>query len=106
MTNETLQNKSLVGEEMPHLQSLDGFFFMLSGEGKILFLSENVEKYLGFSQVGNISTPSRAANDQIIDGVHQIHREYTSNVAVQTTNCKCTLVTYQQHQQFLMCFLD
>ena len=56
MTNETLQNKSLVGEEMPHLQSLDGFFFMLSGEGKILFLSENVEKYLGFSQVGNIST--------------------------------------------------
>ena len=32
-------------------KSLDGFFFLLSSDGKILFISENSINYVGYSQV-------------------------------------------------------
>jgi hypothetical protein len=33
---------------------MEGFFFILAEDGKILFVSENVDKFIGFSQVGNL----------------------------------------------------
>jgi len=45
-------NKSdLIGEGIPHLESMEGFFVIIAEDGKVLFVSENVEKFIRFSQV-------------------------------------------------------
>lgn len=36
---------------LPHLEAMGGLFFLLSSEGKILFISENSIKHVGYSQV-------------------------------------------------------
>ena len=33
------------------INKMEGFFFILAEDGKVLFVSENVEKFIGFSQV-------------------------------------------------------
>ena len=30
---------------------MDGFFFILSENGKILFISENIDKFVGYGQI-------------------------------------------------------
>ena len=32
---------------MPHLDSMEGFFFLLAEDGRVLFISENVDKFIG-----------------------------------------------------------
>jgi len=49
--------KSLIGEGLPHLESLDGFFFILGDDGRILFISENIDKFIGFSQIEMMGFP-------------------------------------------------
>jgi len=56
LTSNQVQNNALVGEGMPHLESLDGFFIMMSEKGKIMFVSENVEKHIGYNQIELVGT--------------------------------------------------
>ena len=37
------------------LQTLDGFIFVLSSDGKIMYISETASVHLGLSQVGTYS---------------------------------------------------
>ena len=32
---------------LPHLDSMEGFFFILAEDGRVLFISENVDKFIG-----------------------------------------------------------
>ena len=32
---------------LPHLDSMEGFFFLLAEDGRVLFISENVDKFIG-----------------------------------------------------------
>jgi PAS domain-containing protein len=48
---------SLVSEGLPHLESMDGFFFILAEDGRILFVSENIDKFIGFSQIELMGFP-------------------------------------------------
>lgn len=51
-------NKSdLIGEGIPHLESMEGFFVIIAEDGKVLFVSENVEKFIRFSQVEMMGHP-------------------------------------------------
>ena len=40
-------------------KALDGFMLVLSSNGDMVYLSENVSDYLGVSQVGKISRDTR-----------------------------------------------
>ena len=44
------------------MKALDGFLFVLSGEGKVLYVSETVSVHLGLSQV---SVPVTVANGNV-----------------------------------------
>ena len=38
-------------------QSLEGFFFLLAEDGRILYMSENVDKFIGYSQIDVMGHP-------------------------------------------------
>ena len=38
-------------EKLLHLESMDGFLFLLAEDGRILFISENVNKFIGLNQI-------------------------------------------------------
>ena len=44
-----------------YLKALDGFAMMLSQEGDVIFISENVSQYIGLKQVRNGTRGGRAA---------------------------------------------
>ena len=39
---------------LPHLEALEGFFFLIAEDGRVLFISENVDKFIGYSDSSNI----------------------------------------------------
>ena len=46
------QGHSYLSDILSHSsQSMDGFFFLLAADGRVLFVSENVDKFLGYSQI-------------------------------------------------------
>merc|ERR1719186_950332 len=49
--------KSFLGEGLPHLESMEGFFFILAEDGRVLFVSENIDKFIGYSQVEIMGVP-------------------------------------------------
>jgi len=49
--------KSFLGEGLPHLESMEGFFFILAEDGRVLFVSENIDKFIGFSQIEMMGFP-------------------------------------------------
>ena len=59
-------------------QSLDGFFFLLSSDGRILFISENSTKYVGYSQV-------RSKQTSAISKINIIHRLISSEIQYMTS---------------------
>jgi len=48
---------SFLGEGLPHLESMDGFFFILAEDGRVLYVSENIDKFIGFSQIEMMGFP-------------------------------------------------
>jgi len=52
-----ISGTSLVSEGLPHLESMDGFFFILSEDGRLLFVSENIDKFIGYSQIEMMGFP-------------------------------------------------
>lgn len=56
---EETQNSgnSFLGEGLPHLESMDGFFFILAEDGRVLYVSENIDKFIGFSQIEMMGFP-------------------------------------------------
>jgi len=42
---------------LPHLESMEGFFFLLAEDGRVLFISENVDKFIGYSQIDMMGHP-------------------------------------------------
>jgi len=47
----------IVSEGLPHLESMDGFFFILAEDGRLLFVSENIDKFIGYSQIEMMGFP-------------------------------------------------
>jgi hypoxia-inducible factor 1 alpha len=44
----------LVEQEKFALQSLDGFLLILSGDGDVTYVSENISEFLGLSKVSSV----------------------------------------------------
>jgi len=55
--NSGNSGNSLISEGLPHLESMDGFFFILAEDGRVLFVSENIDKFIGFSQIEMMGFP-------------------------------------------------
>lgn len=67
------------------LQSLDGFAFALSNDGRFIYISETVSIYLGLSQV-------EMAGSSIFDYVHtQDHQELADQLGLPLTSVTSTL---------------
>ncbi|XP_052769984.1 protein trachealess-like isoform X2 [Mya arenaria] len=67
------------------LQSLDGFAFTLSNDGRFLYISETVSVYLGLSQV-------EMAGSSIFDYVHtQDHQEMADELGISLSSISSTL---------------
>ncbi|KAL4237566.1 Neuronal PAS domain-containing protein 3 [Mactra antiquata] len=67
------------------LQSLDGFAFTLSNDGRFLYISETVSIYLGLSQV-------EMAGSSIFDYVHsQDHQELADQLGLVLANVSSTM---------------
>ncbi len=58
-------------------QSLDGFVFVVSHEGRFLYISETVSIYLGLSQVRRPYCTPALAHTQIHTGTHARTRAHT-----------------------------
>jgi len=58
-TEEGTQNSenAFLGEGLPHLESMEGFFFILAEDGRVLYVSENIDKFIGFSQIEMMGFP-------------------------------------------------
>lgn len=91
-TTEHLLSQSpsnpLDDEGVSHLEAIDGFFFMLSEDGKILFISENIDKYIGYSQMDLVGL-------SITDILHQADvNKFRSNISSQSgSSSTCTSVS-------------
>lgn len=69
------QSNPLDDEGVSHLEAIDGFFFMLSEDGKILFISENIDRYIGYSQMDLVGL-------SITDILHQADvNKFRSNIS-------------------------
>ena len=69
------------------LQTLDGFIFVLSSEGKIMYISETASVHLGLSQV-------ELTGNTIFEYVHPLDHDELSSLLTfhQVSICKVTLV--------------
>ncbi|XP_060553061.1 protein trachealess-like isoform X2 [Ruditapes philippinarum] len=67
------------------LQSLDGFAFALSNDGRLLYISETVSIYLGLSQV-------EMAGSSLFDYIHsQDHQELADQLGISLASVSSTL---------------
>jgi len=82
------QRNPLDDEGVSHLEAIDGFFFMLSEDGKILFISENIDKYIGYSQMDLVGL-------SITDILHQADvNKFRSNISSRSSSSStCTSVS-------------
>ncbi|CAH0698548.1 unnamed protein product [Spodoptera exigua] len=78
------------------LQTLDGFIFVVSPDGKIMYISETASVHLGLSQVGNEQTDYlmvELTGNSIYEYIHQSdHDEMTTVLSLQHPH------SYQPHQ--------
>jgi len=82
------QRNPLDDEGVSHLEAIDGFFFMFSEDGKILFISENIDKYIGYSQMDLVGL-------SITDILHQADvNKFRSNISSRSSSSStCTSVS-------------
>ena len=73
------------------LQTLDGFIFVLSSEGKIMYISETASVHLGLSQV-------ELTGNTIFEYVHPLDHDELSSLLTfhQVSICEVTLVYVYQ----------
>ena len=67
------------------LQTLDGFIFVLSADGKIMYISETASVHLGLSQV-------ELTGNSIFEYIHPLDHDELSNLL--SFNQVCIIVEY------------
>ena len=54
VSNGAQTDPPFLWDGLPHLESMEGFFFLLAEDGRVLFISENVDKFIGYSNSSNV----------------------------------------------------
>lgn len=88
LSSSACQANPLDDEGEAHLEALDGFFFMLSEDEKFLLISENIDKYIGYSQMDLVGL-------SIIDILHHADvNKFRSNISSRGgSSSRCTSVS-------------